>query len=187
MRKGFDMVIKDDIIPKSTVARLIGKELINSVKGGNKHKITATYKNGRASYHFFTNGSYPYGIAKRTSPDGTPYKSLENSTMRRRIWEAKVGGYSPRDRRYILRETSKHIFNGMVVSLPIIQRGQTRIEIRWKDAESERIAKVQNEGRLNHHSDWFDNVQYPVEIPARPFIGFQDEFARNFHYILKQL
>jgi len=184
MRKGFDMVIKDDLIPKSTVARLIGKELVNSVRGGNKHKITATYKNGRASYHFFTNGSYPYGIAKHKSPDGSPYAPLSDETIRHRKWKAKEGKLDvARDRRYILRETGEHIYDGMTVSLPIIQRGQTRIEVRFNDPK---IARIHNEGRASYSSPWFKTTK-TSRIPARPFIGFQDEFVRNFHYILKQL
>jgi hypothetical protein len=187
MRKGFDFVIKDDLIPKPVVARLIGKELLSSVKGGTKHKIGVKFVNGQSHWHLFPYGTYSYGIAKRISPDGTPYIPLSDETIRHRKWKAKEGIISvARNRSYILRETGKHIFNGMEVSLVIPQRGQTRIEIRFKDADSLAIAKIQNEGKLGVKTPWFKKTKVS-DIPARPFIGIQQEFIDNLEFIINQL
>jgi len=182
-RKNADLAISQNLLPNSQMMRVVANEAISSIKGSTKHKIIAKLTNGELTLQSSTNGEYSYGIKKRISPDGTPYERLSNTTLRMRKWKAEHGEIpSARGADYILRETSKHIYNGLKVLSVKIGRKNAYAEIGWT-GEDETIAKIQDGGdTITEH--WSGQE---VVLPPRPFRGFQQEFIDNFFNILNQV
>jgi len=161
--------------------RYFADEMVSSVKGGPQHSFTITRKNdGKLRFARFATGSYPYGIAKRLSPDGSQYEPLKKSTLRHREWKAKVGEL-PTNRRgsFILRETSEHIFYGLKITNKTITDNSANFEIGWT-GENQNIALKQNSGFNTGKNEWFGkDPKSNMKVPARPFIGIQKQCIDN--------
>src|SRR5882672_5214621 len=165
--------------------KLLAKEAISSIKGSVKSNIIVQRKNGILIYKATPVGIYSFGILKRISPDGKPYEELKDTTLNKvRKWKGITRGPS-----FILRETSRHIFEGLhIKSFTIAPRGGKKIVIGWS-GEDEEIANKQETGftTINPVTEYF-GVQglKDVTIPARPFRGFQREFVDLFHSVFQQ-
>lgn len=181
-RKPVALVVKQNLLPDQRAMVMLGEEAVQSVRGGKKSRLDVSLRGGRLHYNRFSSGTYPYGIAKKASPDGTPYEPLSPGTLKHRKWKQKEGIISTaRGAAYILRETSKKIFEGIAVSsISSSSRGVSSTVIRFANP---RLAEKQDRGGAVR-SPWFGKVK-ESKIPARPFIGFQQAFVRNFLNMMK--
>lgn len=157
------------------LSRMLALEAISSIRGGgiSPYPVRRIALYRKISWYMDRSvlTLYPYGILHRTSPDGTPYAPLKERTLTvfRKIKSINRGSD------YILRETDKHILNG----LRVLKNSSAGFEIGYKDNESKRIAAI------NHFGD--------NNTPARPFMGLQDAyfinaaefFAALIRYLLK--
>lgn len=160
--------------------RYFADEIISSVRGGNKHSFTITRKKGKLNFVRFIKGSYPYGIKKRTSPDGSQYEPLKESTLKHREWKTKVGELPTyRKGSFILRETSQHIYYGLKVLNEVVSENGAVYEIGW-DGENVDIALKQNSGFKTGGNEWFGKQpKHKADVSARPFIGIQRQCIDN--------
>jgi len=180
-RKNANLVITQRVIPDERLMFMIGEEAVSSIKGSIKHKFSITSSNGKVHFARFHNGTYPYGIMKRISPDGEKFEPLSETTVKEREWSGVDRG-----RPFILRRTSEHIMEGLKVLYQSRgPRGGKRVEIGWR-GEDERLAILNDKGG-SVTTDLFDRGPKTVNIPARPFRGFQEEFIRNFYDIMAQV
>lgn len=181
-----DLVIKRAIIPNEKLVKEMANEAISSIKGSIKHRFKIGRVNGELIFNKFPSGTYEYGILKRKSPDGEDWEELNPLTLKHREFKFKEGKIDQvRGKSFILRETSKHILNGLKIKK--IRRkfsgGQT-IEIGW-DSKNEEIVRLQNDGG-SVFDEWFDTFKSSF-IPSRPFRGFQKQLRENFRNILEQI
>ena len=181
-----DLVITQSFIPDELLMKKIGDEAISSIKGSVKHKFVVRRQNGKLVFNTFPSGSYLFGIQKRISPDGTPFQPLSKATMAIRQWKAEKGQITFRGAAFILRETSRHIMEGLRIKyLSKSPRGGKRVEIGWT-GENERIANLQNDGSAENKNPAIHSDK-DAPIPARPFRGFSEEFRENFFSILRDI
>ena len=177
-KKPMELVIRQNLIPDRRAMEMIGKEAISSIKGGRKSRLNVVMKGGRLVYHRYGSGTYPFGIQKRISPDGTPYEPLKDITLRHRKYKADLGEIpTARGESFILRETSAKIFKGVIVKrVTTTSRGIAEVVVGFLN---QKLALKHDQGG-NARSPLFGKVKV-AKIPARPFIGLQKSFVDNFH------
>lgn len=180
--------IENRVIPTSEFMRIIGKEMMNSTKGGNKHRITVGRGlGGKHTYHSFVSGTYQTGIRKRISPDGVPFAPLSETTLRIR---KEVKGIT-RGAAFILRETSKHILEG----IKILKITKNSVTTGWTGEDEKLVRLNENDRSVENPSylmnrdrvgDLFSsgsssgrNILEPVFVPARKVRGFSQELLHN--------
>lgn len=98
---------------------------------------------------------YPFGLLRRRSPDGRPYKPLSDVTLEFRRFMG-----NPRGPNFILRQTGRHILRG----LRVLYSGPRKIRVGWT-GRAGALAALQHTGR--------ERTAEGSPIPARPHIGFQ--------------
>jgi hypothetical protein len=180
--------IKNYFLPDENSARIIGQEMISSIKGGARNQILFKRRGGKVIALSKPSGSYSFGILKRISPNGVPYEQLSHMTL----WLRKNQKGINRSEAFILRETSRHILDGIrILSIKNHPRsGGFTVTVGWS-GENENIAEKQNSGftaenPLNEYGIVSAKLS-DVEIPARPFIGFQDEFREVLEKMMNSL
>jgi len=167
-----EVAFEQNYMPDPTMTRLLGEEIISGMKGSTKHKFMVRHMNGKLVISRVPNGKYQTGILRRTSPDGTPYVPLSESTLAIR----KIDG-NTRGPAFILRETGKHIMDGLKIITSSFGRKRSKMSIGWTGEDAE-IAAKQNKGfeEARPYRTSTDELRdFSVIIPARPFIGISEE------------
>lgn len=181
-----DLAIEQSLIPNERLMRKLGEEAISSIKGSVRHTIVTILVDGKLTFNTSQNGTYPYGIFKRTTPDGEPYQPLDLSTLRYREWKFEQGEADVnRGKSFILRETSTRIVGGLHIQNLRHGNITAGVDIGW-DGHDEEVALLQDKGGETS-TPWFDEGDRTVQIPARHFRGFQEEFMNNFYSILDEI
>jgi len=191
-RKNADLVVKQHFQPSLELMNKLGDEAISAVKGGAKHRFEfARTLSGGIIMHSFKSGTYRYGIAKQRSPDGIALAPLSDVTLRVR----KEKGIS-RGPAFILRETSKHIFDGLRKKFV----SKKRVEIGWDGFNEQLVDLNENDRSVENPANFIfskTNLLFgggpvvkkelpPVTVPARRIRGFSDEFRDNTIEILQK-
>jgi len=171
-----ETVFKQNYMPDQRITKLLAEEGISAVKGSVRHKFSVQHVGGKLVMTRFNNGSYSTGILKRTSPDGTPFVPLSEKTLNARKDEGNRRGPA-----FILRETSAHIYKGLKILSQTITRKGSVTTMGWSGDDAKR-ANQHDKGFIQNYK--YTNKKgktsnYPVEIPARPFIGYSKEFLKN--------
>lgn len=172
-----DLVIRQSIVPDEKLTKSMASETINSIKGSTRSQFVVKRINGKLIHHRFPSGRYEYGILQRKTPEGEDYLPLKDTTLEIRKWKGVQRGAA-----FILRETSKHIFEGLKIkSFTLGPRGGKKVIIGWS-GESEEIAVKQ------HYGDPLNLLRgRPAPIPPRPFRGFQRQLIETFGNIIRQI
>ena len=173
-----ELVFKQNYVPDVKVARMLAQESMNAIKGGVKHKFSVQHINGKLVVAKFANGSYSTGIMKRKSPNGTDFIPLSPVTLEIRKMDGITRGPA-----FILRETGKHIMNGLKILSSREGRKGSEVTIGWR-GENEQRAKEHNEGFSIDHSrinSRGEKSNWQIDVPARPFIGLSEELKSNLY------
>lgn len=189
-KKSATQVITQRITPNQGLMVAIGNEAISSIKAGPKHNYSIVRKvgsiGGSPVYHGFGTGNYKYGIQTRTTPQGVPYTPLSEVTLKIRR-EAK--GIT-RGAEYILRETSKHIMQGLKVKYVSkvggFGGGAKRVEIGWSGLDEELIMMNEKNRKIPNPIKRIkpDSTAPDVLVPARKVRGFSAEFVNNLQQMI---
>lgn len=176
-RKNADLVLRQRLLPDENTMRMIGEEMISSVRGSVKHKFQVAGLQSQSGVniivHRFSNGSYRYGILKHTSPDGTPLEPLKESTIRHREYKGINRGPV-----FLLRETSRHIYEGLKVKFINIGKRRHEVGVGWT-GENEKLVQ-QHEVGFVATTPFFDkSPEKGLLVPARPIRGFSRELIDN--------
>lgn len=179
-----EVAFKQNYTTDAVANNMLAEEAISAIKGSVKHKFSIRHVRGKLVIARFSDGKYSTGILQRKSPDGTPYAPLSETTLAMR----KADGNS-RGPAFILRETGKHIMDG----LKIISRNTTRkgmkFEIGWVGEDAKR-ASEHNAGfgwTIVYENSFGEKRFYDVTVPARPFIGLSKEFVENIQKFWNKL
>lgn len=176
-----DIVVKQRLEPSLQLMTILGKEMISAVKGSTKHNITVTTsKDGVKTIHAFSSGSYKYGLIKGTDAAGNALEPLSESTLRIRDEQKNV----QRDGKFILRETSKHILDGLKIK--ILNKKSVQIGWNAKDEELVNLNATEREVENPAITYWGINAKRKtVHVAGREFRGLSDEFREQFIQIMQ--
>jgi hypothetical protein len=179
-----ELVLSQAYMPTDNHARIIAREIISSIKGSVRSKFSVTRQDGNLVMARHHSGSYSRGIMKQISPNGEPYKLLEDSTLNIRKLVKNIN----RSQAFILRETSIHIMNALKIKGIVGSRKYKTARIGW-DGQNEQIAILQNKGGevINPATEYFGITADNVKVEARPFIGLQPELIETFQQMVNQL
>ena len=179
-----ELVFKQNYVPDVKVARMLAQESMNAIKGGVKHKFSVQHINGKLVVAKFANGSYSTGIMKRKSPDGTDFIPLSPVTLEIRKMDGITRGPA-----FILRETGKHIMNGLKILTARETRNGSEVTVGWTGLDKI-IAEDQNKGFDIEHTAQNKQSElrtWNVNVPARPFIGLSEELKSNLYSFWKKI
>ena len=176
-----DMVIKQHFEPSPELMEILGDEMISAVKGSVKHTVVVEQDNdGHKTINAFGNGSYQYGILKGTDPDGEPLKPLSDNTLRIRKEEKQID----RGETFILRETSQHILQGLMIK----SLNNKSVVIGWTGEDEEIVIANATDREVENPAITYWGVnakRKKVPVPARDIRGLSDEFRENAINIIK--
>jgi hypothetical protein len=178
-RKSLDLAVETRYFPNTRLMKYLGEEIVSSVKGSRRHTFGFTRRNGVVVVNRFSNGTYPYGILKRTSPTGEPWPDLNSSTLRHRKYKGVKRGPQ-----FILRETGKKIFEGVHVKDITIGRKRARVDVGW-DYEGEVLVNMFMTGFNPIDTPWYGQDApdgfADVFVEPRPVRGLQPALLDVLH------
>lgn len=169
----------------------VGKEIISGYQGGVR-ATSASFSQRANRLTVRRGGRYPAGISRGRSPGGKPYDPLTKTTkkMRKKAGAAYLDaplmerGYSALD----------SLINQLRMRIYVKGDG---VEVKFKDADMNKISKIHEEGRLRYPSQPMRNnpdlylkkrgTDKPimVQIPARPHRGVQPAVGVAIKKILR--
>jgi len=183
-RRNPEVAFEQNYMPDRNLTNLLGQEIISGIKGAKRHKFMVRHLNGKLVVSKVPNGDYSTGILKRKSPDGTPYEPLSETTLQLR----KLAGNN-RGPSFILRETSKHIYEGLKILSVNFGKKRSSVSIGWEGENAERAAE-HNKGfdyTVRYMNKQNEGRQYKITIPARPFIGISEEVVTTLQQMWRKV
>ena len=187
-KENAEVALRASASPSPELIRIMGHEMVNSIKGSYKRNISLDSSSGVTKVVLTRQkGTYQNGIMKKSSPDGHAFRPLTDTTMMIRA-EHK---HNLRGRSFILRETSMHILKGLgILRFSRNYKQSAGVTVGWANPENREIARKQNEGFMTVNpavqyakAEWLKPPP-DVSVPARPFIGYSKELVENLRNIM---
>lgn len=175
-RKSPLVTVRQNYIPDENVARVIAKEAVSAIKGSNKGRFSVSHRNGKLTVSRFSSERYSTGILQRKSPNGKDYLPLSEATLQMRKLDGNNRGPS-----FILRETGKHIMDGLKVLSISKTRNGSKAEVGWSGDNAQRAAEHNAGFIVTYTNKRGEQRSYDIPVPARPFIGLSKEFLKNIN------